>query len=338
MAGASASAIKAGEAFVSLIINNDLFKKGLAQASADLKAWGKGLAAIGGAALGAGGALLAPITAGLADFLSYAGEVRGMATRLGETAENMSALGYAASTAGVDFEGLERSLKFFEKSMFEARGGNQEMAETLERLGVTDFGDSLTNNLLKAADGFKKLEDGVDRTGTAIKVMGRAGTEMIGFLSKGGGGIADLMGRAREIGAVLSTEDAAAAKKFSLSLKELEAAGRFAFMSLGQALIPAFGRIEEGRAKLTQMVISVRQWIQANSSLIIVAFAAGSALVAFGTAVAAAGAGLIATGAALSALGTIFGVLASPPGLVTAAVLGLAAALRSEEHTSELQS
>ena len=140
--------VKAGAAFVELIVRDNKLSAGLRAASKRIKAWaaetkkylqgiGTGMLNFGrsGLAIGAlaGGGLLS-MTKSFAD---TGDKIEKMTHRTGMSAECLSELGYVARQCGTDIGTLEGGMHKMQKLMLDAANGSQGAVDKLAALGLS---------------------------------------------------------------------------------------------------------------------------------------------------------------------------------------------------------
>lgn len=171
----------------------------------------------------------APVVAGIAAIgtalgiaskraLEFASEIVDTAGNLGITTDALQELRFAASQAGVSVETLDGSLKFLNRSVGEAAGGNKRAVEAFRRLGV-EFKDAQGN--IRGTDAvltdvlkrLGELESPAERTAIAMQLLGRSGNELGKLAREGADGIERLRREAHELGVVIDGETLAAAEK-----------------------------------------------------------------------------------------------------------------------------
>jgi hypothetical protein len=183
---------------------------------------GKAAFAFGAAAAAVGGTIIAfskTVTAG-------AEEVGKLSEKIGVTVESMSTLKYAAYVADISMEELAISLRFLNKTMAEAQTGSQDLRALFKVLkvefesapGVLRATDDV---LIDLAERFYRMEDGANKTAIAIKLFGRAGSDLIPFLNLGRGGIEKLKDEARKLGIELDSKTTKSAQEFHDAIKKL---------------------------------------------------------------------------------------------------------------------
>ena len=341
MAG-GASGIKAGRAYVELGVKDDL-AKGLAKARESLKALGDGIKAMGMTGLAVGGGLVGSILGAAKVFADTGSEIHDMSQRTGLSAEALSELGYVAGQAGVEMGSLESSVKKMQKSVEAALGGSESMQETFQELGLAmgDLqGKSPEELFTVIGDRVSRIADPTQRAAMAMKVFGKAGTDLLPMLEKGAAGLAAGRAEAQRFGLTVSKDAADSADALGDAIGLATATLKKLAFEIGGAVAPL---LTDLAMSLATAVAGAIRWVQENRELIVTAFkwgaaiaAAGAALVALGTTIVGVGAvlgSLVSIGGTLlgvlGAFGTLLGVLLSPVGLVTAAVVGLGAALLS---------
>ena len=108
--GGGAGAIKAGQAFVGLALDQSEFVKGLEAAQKRLKTFA-GYMARTGVAIGAMGSVItAPLIKLFADVVDRGSSIKGLADRFGSTAEEVSVLATGFEAAGGTLEEFGASM------------------------------------------------------------------------------------------------------------------------------------------------------------------------------------------------------------------------------------
>lgn len=179
--------------------------------------------ALGAIGAGLGVAALVGVVKNAIDAADALGK---LSQRTGITVEDLGGLKYAAELSGVSLEGLAKGVKALSVSAVEAASGNKEMAKVFKLMGV-DVKDAAGNvknmNALleESADKFASYRDGPEKTALAMKIMSKAGSEMIPLLNMGGEAIRKLREEQARYGGV-STETSEKAQEFNDTLTRLE--------------------------------------------------------------------------------------------------------------------
>jgi len=338
---ASSQGSRAGKAFVELFADDTKLVRGLRAAEKRLKAFGAGVQSIGTKLFGLGAAAVAPLLATTNVFADMGDQLAKMSARTGISVEALSELGYAAEQSGADLESLEGGVRKMQKFLVEAAQGSKGAGDTLAKLGLqlSDLGRLTPDQQFELlADRLSKIQDPAIRAATAMEVFGKTGTSLLPLMQDGAKGIEALKQQARNLGLVISTEDAKAAETFGDTLDDLWKVIKSGVFAIGAALAPLLQDLATSAIRVAKVTAD---WVRQNKGLIVTVFkiaagvaAAGVALVVLGTLISGVGAafGVVASiitgiGTVLGVLGTVIGALLSPIGLVSAAVVGLGAYL-----------
>lgn len=179
---------------------------------------------------------------------SYAEETKNAALATGTTTQGFQALAYAAKQSNVDQDAFRNSLVHLNRSLVEAfqKSGDARDAFQGLNISVKSADGSLRytdSTLLELADRFKALGPGAEASSYAVKLFGKAGSEMLPFLLEGRTGIEGMMQRARELGIVLSDEATAQAAEFNSAMGEMTAAANGLKYEIGNGLIPIITKL-----------------------------------------------------------------------------------------------
>ena len=334
---ASAQGIRAGQAFVELFADDSRLIKGLNAASKRLKAWGESVTALGKKAILGGMAVLGPLAGTAKVFADMGSELTDMSQRTGVSVEALSELGYAAEMSGADMATLEGGLRKMQKTIAEAASGSQSAQEALGALGITI--NDLKNlapdeQFALIAARLAEVQNPTQRAAAAMEVFGKSGTKLLPMMAGGARGLEEMRQKARDLGLVMSSEDAAAADDFGDALDSLWKVLKMGAFTIGSALAPVLKGLAE---RVMGVIKTVADWIKQNKDVVVTAFKMAAAVAAGGAALMVLG-GLISgvgfalgtlastvagVGTALGAIGTVLGAILSPVGLVIAALASL---------------
>ncbi len=333
----SAGGIRAGAAYVELFIKDNRLTRGLAAASAKLKAFGAGITSLGTQFLGLGTALATPLVLAVKSFADTGDQIAKMSARTGIAVESLSELAFAVSQSGSDLETFETAIRRMQQVLVDAAGGSKTAADTLARLGLTiadlkALGPEEQFKLL--AEKLSRIENPALRAALAMDLFGKSGTRLLPLVAGGAKGIEELQEKARALGLTISTEDARAAEEFGDALDILWAVLKRGVFAVGAALVPSLMDLANWIITTSR---NVAAWIDRNRGLVVsiakivaVVLGVGAALVALGVTVSLVGfaiSGLITIfsmlGTVIGVIGSVLGALLSPIGLVVAALVGL---------------
>lgn len=198
-------------------------------------------------AMGAAATGLALKAAGT--FESVGLEVVKLQRYTGGSAEEMSKLRYAAfQSANLGVDVLTKSLGIASKNLEKSKDPMKDFG-----LAARDSQGNvkpMTDVLLLAADRFKGMENGSEKTALAMKLFGRAGADMIPFLNGGADGIQKLMDKAQEAGVVLSGDDLKAVLASKRAHRELDSALEGLGITIGRSVVPLLTSVTQAMAKI----------------------------------------------------------------------------------------
>ena len=303
---AGKSDVMAGRAFVSLFLKDDMTKalaKSLGKAGESMRSFGAGVMKAGAAISAAGTAALAPLAGAVKAYVDMGGSAIDAAARTGLSIEALSELGFAAQQTGATLDDIEIAMKKIAKGGFARAGETAE--QTFSRLAAE----------------VAAIEDPMLRAAKAQEYFGRSGTKLLPMISD----LESLRAKARELGIVMSTEDAAAADDLGDAIDQVKTQVSALAFQVGAAVAKPLMTFAKRVQELVPITIN---WVKENQQVIVTAakialgvVAAGGAITAFGAAVWGLGFVLTAAGAIIGAVGSAIALLTSPIGLVTAALV-----------------
>lgn len=325
MAG-GAGGIRAGAAYVEAFFKDNQLVAGLNAAESRMKAFGGAVAGVGAKVLGAGTAFLTPFLGAAKVFADTGSELNDMSARTGLSVENLSELGHAAQQTGTDLETVEGGVRKMQKNLIAAAQGGQEAQVAFGSLGLS-VGKLMRlkpdQQFEAVAAAIGQIKNPTAKAAAAMQVLGKSGTALLPLIDD----YDALAAEARDLGLVMSTEDAKAADTLGDAMDNVTAMLKRTAVVVGAALAPM---LTELAGSVMRVVKTAIDWVNANRPLVTTIFqigvavtAAGAALVALGVSISAAGSVLGGVAAGIGLIGTVLGALLSPIGLVAAAVAGL---------------
>lgn len=197
---------------------------------------------------------------------NYGDELVKTSQRLGTTVEETARLQHAAKLSDTDLQGLSTTVAKLSKNMVDASMGSTEAKETFHRLGINVLtaGGQLkgtTDILLEMSDKFRLMPDGPEKTGLAIKTLGKAGKEVLPLLNSD---LREAFHEADKLGLVMSEKAARSAEHFNDELTKLQGAIRGVTNDLGTALIPKFDALAHA---MTTVITDAREAARAIAGL-----------------------------------------------------------------------
>jgi len=174
------------------------------------------------------------------DTLEAADAMKKLSDKTGVSTESLSGLVKAADLAGVSKEGLSIGLKKLASNMSDAAGGSTEMVRVFSTLGLSAR-DAATGGLkktddmmLEIADKFAGMEDGAGKSALAVKLFGKAGSDMIPMLNT----LRETREEAKKFGAIYTTEFSRAAEAFNDSMRVMSYAIEGVKIKITESLMP----------------------------------------------------------------------------------------------------
>lgn len=191
---------------------------------------------------GAGGVFVGVIKGAI----DAADQLNKLSQRTGIATEALSQLQYAARLANVSADSLTTGIKKLNVSIAEGLSGDKDKIARFKELGITltdTSGKAKTADavLLDMAEAFSKAKDGAGKSEMAVKLMGRAGDEMIPLLNGGRQALLDLMREADKLGVTIGRDFAQNAEEFNDNLTRMQVAGQKTAIALGGDLVKALG-------------------------------------------------------------------------------------------------
>jgi hypothetical protein len=338
---ASSQSIRAGRAYVELFADDSKLVRGLRAAQRKLQAFGSAVQTLGKGLFGIGAGLATPMATAAKLFADAGSELVDMSQRTGASVEALSELGYAAEQSGADLATLEGGLRKMQKAVVAAAGGSDAAVATLSRLGLTAQQLqrlSPDQQFELIADRLAQIPNPAEKAALAMEIFGKTGTSLLPLMTNGAEGIIALRQQARELGLVMSTEDAQAAEAFGDTLDTLWKVLRMGVVQIGAAVAPVLLDLAQ---TIIRVSVTVANWIKDNRSLIATVFkvalgvmVAGAALFVLGTVISGIGSvfGLLATlatgfGTAIGFIGSVLGAILTPIGAVIVGIAALGAYL-----------
>lgn len=347
--GASASAVKAGEAFFEVSVDDKGVLPQLKRVANRFAYLGGALQSIGLTAAKAGTLALAPMLALFGAAVERGDRLQDLSERFGETAETMSALGFAAERAGIKFEELQDGVKKLDELTKRGLDGDGKALLALAQMGedARSFSEmGLADKLIGIADTFEEMTDPLARSQFLFNVFGENARKFLPLIEQGSEGIQESFKRAAATGEIVTTEQAAQAAKLKDTFDDMYKSVKNTLLSVGFAMFGFGDSITETGDKVTGFLGRVREWATENAGLIRSIAQISAGVIAAGLAVAGLGKAITLVGPAVglvksvvvtafTVMTTLIGGLLSPIGLVVAGIGGIVAALLAWTDTGK---
>lgn len=346
----SASAIKAGEAFVELFADDSEFKQGLERATdkfktfvtgirtlgiggsikalgvsgilggvaSGLKSAGDMLAGVGKKALFFGSSVVGAFAATSYSALEYIDQLQDIADRTDTSIESVSRLAYAAKLSATSIEDVEAANKILTKSTLAAKDGSEEQASAFRKMKIEaeDFAElEIDEKFAMIAGTLESLEDPIDKNRFLFALFGKQAAALVPLLGDGSAALRKLFDEAGSLGAVIRTEDGKKAAATMDAFDKVMTSVKSTLIEVGLAIFSFGGDLEEGTRVVLLYLKMARDWVKENKRLVAI-------IVIVSAVVAAVGAALLAVAAVVAIVG---GAITGLVAIVTAVGAVLAA-------------
>lgn len=253
--------IKAGSAYVELMLKSKKFRDGLAAAGKRLVSFAKGAAIAGtaAAAAAAGGVAYA-----IRQYIKMGDTLDKMSQRTGLGVEALSELDHAAQQSGASLSDVERSTRRMQKTLLDAQRGLQSSRDAFENLGLSVdrlASQSPEEQFQTIADALASVEDASLRAGLAQNVFGRSGTMLVPMVEN----MADLRQEARDLGMTMSGDAASGAARLLDAFSIVGRQIRVMTFEVGAAAAPFIERL---LPTIQQYAVNAIEWIRQSGDYI----------------------------------------------------------------------
>src|ERR1043165_1783117 len=167
----------------------------------------------------------------------FEGKFKDLTQQVGLGAEILSTLANAAQDVGSDIDAIIPALGIFQKHLEDAQDPMSESAGLLGELGVQtrDTESALRQTFAALA----KMPEGFTQVATAQKLFGREGRIVLALIKESNGDLDAAIKKYKDLGEVVSDEDADAAQKFNIQLTDLHREFDALTRQLGKEFLPA---------------------------------------------------------------------------------------------------
>ena len=290
-----------------------------------LSTFGRGVMAYGSKMMAFAGMGLAGVTYVTKRFIDLGDALNKMSARTGATVEWLSAMSFGAERSGATIEALEQAIRKLNKAIAEAQNGNRTPYEVFRRLRIDPT--SMEFKSMDAGAQFElvarrlnEVQSQAEKTRLAMALFEEGGVMLLPLL----GDIDRLKQKAKELGIIMTKEQADTAAALLDAWTNLKYQLNAIFMSLGEAIAPALKQVVTW---LSRMVKPIQSFVNEHRELFIM-LAKGLALfLILGGTIATVGAILGGMGLALKSIGSVFvltGGMVKGFAVTLGAVFGLA--------------
>ncbi len=266
-------AIKAGEAFVELVLKDSKFSGALEKSLQKFEHFGKSLSIIGGV-------VTASFAGALEVFGKTGAELGHLSEKTGASVEFLSQLKFAADQTGTSIDAVAAAFKGFAK--FSIKGDEADKVLKRLNLSAAELKDKTQEErFLEIADALSRIDDPAERAGLAMKVLGKASFDLLAIIAAGPGAIKKYADELKRLGGGLTAEEAEAAKKWEEATKALWAQLTKLAQVIGESVAPALTKFMQGTQDTLKATID---WAKAHSELLAALAGTGGSILGAGVA------------------------------------------------------
>ena len=295
-----------------------------------LKSFGSSLSAFGRGVMSYGSKMMAFAGMGMAGvayvtkrFIDLGDAMNKMSARTGATVEWLSAMAFATERSGATIEMLEQAIKKLNKAIAEAQNGNKTPYEAFRRLRIDPNSMQFRNMDAGAqfelvARRLNEVQSQAEKTRLAMALFEEGGVMLLPML----GDIDKLKQKAKELGIIMTREQADASAALLDSWTNVKYQLSSIFMSLGEAIAPALKQVATWMSK---MVKPIQRFVSQHRELFIlmakglalflviggVLATVGALIAGIGVTVKAIGSGLLVVGGLFKGIGLAIGKISS---------------------------
>lgn len=183
----------------------------------------------------------------------FQGRMFDLAQQTGVEVETLSALEVVARTTGGEIGNLTQALVSFQRKLEDAQDPTSKTAETFNKFRIQT--SDTENALRETFTALAAMPTGFAQTSAAAELFGaRGGKQILAILKETNGDLDATIKRFRELGILISTDDARAADIFNDELELLNLQLRGLTATASRELIPAFVEIIKATEELVRAV------------------------------------------------------------------------------------
>jgi len=178
----------AKDVVVRAVLKGDQFNKGVQSMEASINRFSAGIQKVAGilATIFVGGALARAVT----KVIEFGDQLDKTSKKLGIAVNDLAALRFAAERSGVGFEKMQVGIQQLQKNLLDFTRGMGESKVEFEAMGLTakragELMKDPKEAFLEIGAALGKIPDAGKRVAFAMRVMGRAGADLLPFLIEG---------------------------------------------------------------------------------------------------------------------------------------------------------
>ena len=175
------------------------------------------------------------------DFAAAGDELHKMALRTGVSVEALSELKFAAEQSGSSIGGIEKGIRGMQRALLSADLGSKDIVDSFNMLGISldqIKGKRPEDQFTILVDAIAKVPDESERAALAMRVFGRAGSELLPLMSEGARGVAELRSEVVALGGQMTTAQAQAAADYTDAMNRLKTSFTGLRNEIASGLVP----------------------------------------------------------------------------------------------------
>ncbi len=295
-------------AVVEILGDDSKFLRMLDKDKAKFKKWGVEITHAATQIFAIGIAMATPLIGITKLYSDMGAELARASLKTGVGVEALSGLKYAAEQSGAGLDDLVKGIKFMSREIVAAAKGTKSAQEALDYFGISleDLSRMSPEDQFRAiATGISKIESPTVRAALGMQFFGRNASQLMPLIDLGAEGIDKFVNHAKELGVVMSTQDAAAALDFTQRMNDVWQVLRMAGVVAGSILAPALRTIA---LTLTSGINVIRDFTEQHRKA---ASVVGAAIVGLTVVFIAGGAAMLIFGQSLKFVSAAFGTLSA---------------------------
>lgn len=210
--------------------------------SGGFKTAGVAIAAVGTAALAAGGA----IVKGAGDVASYGDNIDKMSQKMGISAQAYQEWDAVLQHSGTSIDSMSRGMQTLQKNAISS-------ADKFEKLGISQeqLASMSTEDLFSATiTGLQNMGEGAERTALASELLGGSAKELGALLNTSAEDTQAMRDRVNELGGVMSDDAVKAAAAYQDSLQDMQTAFSGLSRNLMGSFMPSITAVMDGLTEI----------------------------------------------------------------------------------------
>ena len=189
-------------------------------------------------AVGAGGAALFGVAKNAAD---TGDRIDKLSQKVHMSRQGFQEWEYILSQNGTSIEVLQGGMKKMNKTLDDAKSGNEKAQESFKRVGLSmkELKNATPEEAFEmTVEALQKMPDGAEKAALASELLGRSGSELMPLLNGSSDSVKELKKQAHDLGIVLSDDAVNSSALFTDTLDNLQRSFGAVVSKVGVAVMP----------------------------------------------------------------------------------------------------